>query len=126
MRGTFALLFLAIAFTGCHPRVKPDGTAVPVADGSVTIKIVNSNALDVVMYVSHDAYRDRLGVATAATTTTYLLKFSTLGAGHEFQLLADPVGSREPFRSEIVHPQDGQILTWTLESDFARSHLTIF
>lgn len=126
MRRPLGLLFLTVlAFcTSCRHREGP--TLRPLSDGQVTIKIVNNNSRDVVLYVVHTSYRDRLGLSTANTTNMFPLKFRNLGAGREFQLLADPVGSREPFRTEVLHPLDGQILTWTLESDFARSHLTIF
>jgi len=116
----FALIATTVA---CH-RAQLIGTSDEA--GSVTVKVINSNKLDVVLYLVHDSYRERLGEVTAATTREFPVKFKTLGAGHEFQLLADPVGSLEPIRTETVHPLDGQLITWTLESDFARSHLQVF
>jgi hypothetical protein len=100
-------------------------TATPT-DGTVTIRIVNHNVLDMTLYVVHDSYRDRLGSVTAATTADFELPFRRLGAGREFRLLADPVGARTPVRTEILHAQDGQLVTWTLETDLRRSTVTVF
>lgn len=125
--GRFCLLLLLLAVPCCH-RTQTTGAqaAVVPQDGSITIKIVNNNKLDVILYVVHDSYRDRMGSATASATTTFELRLRLLGAGRDFQLLADPVGSREPVRSETLHPLDGQVITWTLETDFARSTVTVF
>lgn len=117
---TFALLLVA-AIPACRSRPQ---TAVE-DPGSVTIRIINGNRLDVVLYVIHDAYRERIGDVVSNSTRNFDLKLRTLGAGHEFTLLADPVGSLEPISSDLVHAQDGQIIIWTLESDFSRSHLQI-
>jgi len=123
MRTLFLAFALMATTAACH-RTQLVGTSDET--GSVTVKVINSNRLDVVLYLVHDSYRERLGEVTAATTREFGVKFKTLGAGHEFVLLADPIGSLEPIRTETVHPLDGQLITWTLESDFSRSHLQIF
>lgn len=122
---SLSLVLLALG-TGCrHRSTSGTQTATPT-DGSVTIRIVNHNVLDMTLYVVHDSYRDRLGSVTASTTTEFELPFRRLGAGREFQLLADPLGARTPVRTDILHPQDGQLVTWTLESDLRRSSVTVF
>jgi hypothetical protein len=118
-----ALAVALMATTACH-RTQLVGTSDE--NGSVTVKVINTNRLDVVLYLVHDSYRERLGEVTSTTTREFAVKFKMLGAGHEFVLLADPVGSLEPIRTDTVHPLDGQIVTWTLESDFSRSHLQVF
>jgi hypothetical protein len=124
-----AVLSLALVLLGlgsaCRHRV-PSAQSTTPADGTVTIRIVNHNPLDMTLYVLHDSYRDRLGTVVAATTTDFELRLRTLGAGRVFQLLADPVGGREPTRSEMLHVQDGQLVTWTLETDLRRSTVTVF
>lgn len=117
------LATLGLLTAGCRMRSR---VATTDNDAGVTIKVVNQNRLDVVIYVLHDAYRERLGQVTAFSETAFDFRFRNLGAGHEFELLADPVGSPSPVRTGTVHVLDGQLLTWTLESDFARSHVQIF
>jgi hypothetical protein len=48
-----------------------------------------------------------------------------LAAGAEYQLLGDPVGSRQTVRSEPLHAQDGDVVTWTLEDDLKRSSVDV-
>jgi hypothetical protein len=91
-----------------------------------TIRVVNHNVLDVTLYVVHDGHRERLGNATAATTAQFSFLLRRLGAGREFSLQADPIGSRTPVRTETFMAREGQIVTWTLESDFSRSTITVF
>ena len=122
MRTLAIALALAATTAACH---RPKFVGVSDEAGSVTIKIINSNRLDVVLYLVHDSYRERLGEVTAATTRDFTVNFKRLGAGHEFVLLADPVGSLEPIRTDTLHPLDGQVITWTLESDLGRSHVQI-
>jgi hypothetical protein len=101
------------------------GSEVP-ENASFTIKVVNNNRLDVVLYIVHDAHRERLGNATAATTTDFEFRLRRLGAGREFRLQADPIGSATPVRTESFLARDAMLLTWTLESDFKRSSVTVF
>lgn len=119
------LLLLALSVS-CRHRATPGAEATTPTDGTVTIRIVNHNALDMTLYVVHDSYRDRLGTVIAATTTDFELRLRTLGAGRVFQLLADPVGGRAPTRTEVLHVQEGQLVTWTLETDLRRSMVTVF
>lgn len=88
------------------------------------ITVVNHNALDATIYVIHDGIRERLGSAIAAMRLTVELPFSRLGAGRDFHLVADPVGGKQPVRTETLHALDGLVITWTLESDLRRSSVT--
>jgi hypothetical protein len=92
--------------------------------GEVTIDVVNHHWLDVVVYVVHDGRRDRLGTATATTTTEFKLPIRVLGAGRDYRLLGDPIGSRSGVATETLHAENGEVVTWTLESDLARSTVT--
>ena len=119
------MLALAIfVCLGCRHARLPDGIGSQPASGSVSITVVNRNALDATLYVVHDGFRERLGTVTAATQASFELPFSRLGAGRDFYLVADPVGGRQPVRTEVVHGLDGLLVTWTLESDLRRSSIT--
>ena len=120
-------LLLVLSAVSCKKHVD---LALPSAEvpenASFTIKIVNNNRLDVVLYVVHDSHRERLGQATASTTASFEFRLRRLGAGREFRLEADPVGSPNPVRTESFLARDAMILTWTLETDFRRSNVTVF
>jgi hypothetical protein len=116
---------LLLASGSCRHAPTPDHVSAGPLSGSVAIAIVNNNALDVTIYLAHAGYRERLGTVTAATKATFELAFRKLGAGRDFQLIADPLGGRQPVRTEVLHPPGGSLVTWTLESDLRRSSVVV-
>jgi hypothetical protein len=121
--GLLVLAALVFATACFHKRSIIQDAAF--ANGEITLVIVNHNWLDVAVYLVRGTARERVGTATAATTTQFVLPLRRLGAGGDFRLLADPVGGRRTFTSETLHGQDGDIVTWTLEDNLSRSTVTI-
>lgn len=109
-----------LALSACHT---PIGTQIPPQDPAeeISIRVVNRNRLDVMVYVMHDGARTRLGLATASSTTDFTLSMNVLGAGKEYRLLGDPIGVRMNVTTETLHAQPGDEVTWSLEDSFARS-----
>lgn len=114
---------ISAAFLACHPKV-PEPT-LPDPQGEVSILVVNRNRIDVMVYVSHDGIRSRLGLATASTTTNFTLPLRMLGAGHEYRLIGDPLGVRIVITTEVLTARDGDEVTWSLEDSFARSTVVV-
>src|SRR5690348_15664046 len=115
---------LCLTTSGCHTHTSVgEAAAASSFDGSMTLRVVNHNWLDITIYLLRGTHRDRIGVATASSTTQFHIALRQLGAGAEYQLLGDPVGSRQTVRSELLHGSDGDIVTWTLEDDLARSSI---
>ena len=102
------------------------GRSDPIEDSSaiVTLNVINHNALDLTIYSVRRGRRERIGQVTASTTGVFRLRLGQLAAG-ELQLFADPVGSLRGVTSEIVHLVAGQTVEWTIESDLARSFLSV-
>lgn len=94
-------------------------------NGSITVRVVNHAWLDVTIYLLQGTHRDRIGVATATSTSTFHIALRQLSAGAEYRLYGDPVGSRQTVTSEPLHAQDGDVVTWTLEDDLARSSIDV-
>ena len=121
-----AILFglVALCAASCHPKRQE---IVPLDDtsGIISIHVVNRNRIDVMVYVSHDGIRNRLGLATASTTTDFSLPLRTLGAGHEYRLVGDPLGVRIVVTTETLVGQPGDEVTWQLEDSFARSSVVV-
>ena len=92
--------------------------------GSITVRVVNRAWLDVTIYLLQGTHRDRIGIATASSTSTFQILLRQLSAG-ELRLYGDPVGSRQGVRSEPLRAQDGDVVTWTLEDDLARSTIDV-
>ena len=77
------------------------------------------------VYVAHDGIRSRLGLATASTTTDFALPLRTLGAGHEYRLVGDPLGVRVVLTTETLFGQPGDEVIWQLEDNFSRSSVVV-
>jgi hypothetical protein len=91
----------------------------------VTIRVVNHNWLDIVVYVLHGGREDRVGQATATATTTLTLRLRTLSGGREYRLRGDPVGSRQSVTTEFLRAVAGDVVTWSIETDLSRSSITV-
>jgi hypothetical protein len=122
----YAILLGATALSclACHPTLPAVGP-VEQPSGEISIRVVNRNRIDVMVYVSHDGIRNRLGLATASTTTQFTLQLRTLGAGHEYRLIGDPLGVRIVITTETLFGQPGDEVTWQLEDSFARSTVVV-
>jgi hypothetical protein len=94
-------------------------------NGEVTLRVVNHSYLDVTVYLQQGTRRDRIGTATATTTTEFRVALRRLTSGGDYRLLGDPIGSRQAVRSESLHAQDGDVVIWTLEDDLARSFVEV-
>ena len=109
--------------TGCAGARR---SSLPEEDDAdvVTLNVINHHPLDVVVYNVGHGHRDRIGQVTAASTRSFQLHLSRFPGG-ELQFYADPVGSRESVTSELLHLFPGESASWTLETDLARSSITV-
>ena len=119
-----ALLSLALV-AGCHSRPDAPSPAQPPAEG-VSLEIANHNWSDVVIYVMRDGQPSRVGIATAASATNFVLPRRMLGRAGEVQLFGRPIGGKGSAFTETVIVQPGQWIELTLESDLDRSAIGVF
>jgi hypothetical protein len=127
-RGALAMLSALSLTAGCARHTGPaesEREVVYRAESTIAVKIVNRSQLDAILYVVHDGTRDRLGAVTAASSASFTLRVRSLGAGGEFSLLADPVGSMRTTSTEILRANQGSVFTWTLETDFSRGSVLV-
>ena len=117
------LTYAVLTFAGCHPTRSPGGAEENL--GVVSVRVVNRNRTDVAVSVDHDGIRSRLGLAVASSTTDFTLPIRRLGAGREYRLIGLPVGMRMGITTEMLHAQDGDEVTWSLEDSFARSTVVV-
>lgn len=117
---------LCLTAVGCqHRHSVGDAAAQSSVSGTMTLRVVNHSWLDVTVYLLHGTHRDRVGTATATSTTAFQVPLRNLAAGAEYRLYADPIGSRQTVRSEALHAQDGDVVTWTLEDNLERSFVDV-
>jgi hypothetical protein len=117
-----SVLLLIGFLTACN-RLR-HSSAPTVEAAMVTVNIVNHNVLDMTIYMVNRGTRARIGQVTATTRGSFRVRLGQLTGG-ELQLYADPIGALQGVTSDVVHLVDGQIVEWTLESDLARSFLSV-
>ena len=94
----FGLLFGVCAWTPA---------SAPVAQAPrVTVSVSNENWLDVNVYVMVGSARYRLGSVVTAETRVFDLPGQAI-ASSQVRLVADPVGSRDVFVSDVLSVSDG-------------------
>ena len=122
-----AIAALSLTTLGaCHQGRSIGAAAADAGNaGSITVRVVNHAWLDITIYLLQGTHRDRIGVATASSTSTFQIPLRQFSAGAEYRLYGDPIGSRQTVRSESLHAQDGDVVTWTLEDDLARSSIDV-
>jgi len=116
------ILSVAIEFASCA-SLRASNTPEDDSD-AVTLAVVNHHQLNVVVYNVAQGHRDRIGEVIAVSSASFKLHLRHMSGG-EIRLYADPIGSSLSATSEILHPSAGDTVTWTLETDLARSHVEI-
>lgn len=104
---------------------QPDAAGAPAVNRRVVLRIESHHHADVVIHAVRGGMRQRLGMVTAATTQRLVVPARFAESGASFFLVADPVGARGEVRSPAIFPQGGQTVVWVLESDLARSMLSL-
>ncbi|HKR99045.1 MAG TPA: hypothetical protein VJU79_05975 [Candidatus Dormibacteraeota bacterium] len=128
-RGTHALAVLlpvVSLVSACLHQPHTSPAVADDADSRVELQIANHNWSDMVIYVIRDGQPSRIGVATAASSASFMLPRRILGQGGEIRLYGRPIGGHGEAFSESVIVQPGQWVEWTLEDDLTRSAIGVY
>jgi hypothetical protein len=87
--------------------------------------VENHHWNDVVVSVLHDGVVDRVGLAIAVKTTTFVLSSRRLGTSGIIQLRGHAVGAPDSHTTDAFPVQPGQEIQWTLESDLSHSSVAV-
>jgi hypothetical protein len=87
--------------------------------------IDNHHWNDVIVSVLHDGVVDRIGLATAVKTSTFILSSRRLGPSGILRLRGHAVGAPDDHTTDAFPVQPGQRIEWTLESDLANSSVAV-
>lgn len=85
----------------------------------------NHHWSDVVISVLHDGVIDRVGLATAVKTTSFILPSRRLGTTGIIRLRGHAVGAPDSHTTDSFPVQPGQEIQWTLESDLEHSSVAV-
>lgn len=121
---TVRAIALCLTSIGCRHGSVGEAASQSSYTGALTLRVVNHSWLDVTVYLMQGTRRERVGTATATSTTEFHLALRSF-ASRDYQLFGDPIGSRQTVRSESLHAQDGDVVTWTLEDNLERSSIDV-
>lgn len=103
-----AIVCAAALLAACAPLMKP-----PLGGQSqTTLKVDNQAYLDMTIYVMRGAERVRLGRASGASSSSFVIPADLLRTSTSLRFVADPIGSsRAAVSEEInVHPGDQVVI----------------
>jgi hypothetical protein len=110
---------------GCGGHPKDSNQPQPATPSEIVLVVENHHWTDVVLYVLHDGVADRIGLATAVKTSTFILPSRRLGPSGIIQLRAHAVGGPDDHTTDSFPVQPGQEIQWTLESDLEHSSVAV-
>jgi hypothetical protein len=119
------LALVLIGAVGCGRQSAESAPTSARPNADVLLVVENHHWNDVVVYVVHDGVAERIGLATAVKTSTFVLPYRRLGTSGVIRLRGHPVGAPDDHTSDSFLIQPGQEIQWTLESDLARSSVAV-
>jgi hypothetical protein len=118
------LATLVFLLAGCRHGGADEPAPVDM-DAAVPVQVENHYHGDVVIYLVVGTQRMRLGTVTALGSGEFSFPWRRLQGSGTTRLLAHPIAAGS-FASDPLLVQQGQSITWTLESDLERSSLTVY
>jgi hypothetical protein len=115
---------LLLGSIGCGGHARESDRPRPETS-EIVLVAENHHWNDVVLYVLHDGVADRIGLATAVKTSTFIFPSRRLGPSGMIQLRAHAVGAPDDHTTDSFPIQPGQEIQWTLESDLAHSSVAV-
>jgi hypothetical protein len=116
---------LLLCSISCARHRSESGDATPERRPDITLTVENHHWNDVIIYLLHDGVADRIGLATAVKTSTFVIPSRRLSTAGVIQLRGHAVGAPDSHTTENFLVQPGQHIQWTLESDLARSSVAV-
>jgi len=94
-------------------------------DATTVARVSNQSWYNVRVYVVDSGRRQSLGSVPSYRTTTFEMPRDMVRSSGQIQMLADPVGSTEHYRSSPVLVGPGQVVKWTVQNDRSQTYSSI-
>ena len=98
-----------------------DVVAEEEGETDVTFQIVSHNPRDVVIYLFLGSSRQRLGMASGNSTTTFTMKWSRLANASVIHLRGEQMGNSDQVVTDALQLKPGGRVLWTLQADLDQS-----
>jgi hypothetical protein len=107
-----SLLLLASALVlACHPAAQARDTSPSPVRGPTTVEVENRGFPDMTVYVLDGARRERLGLASGHSTTSFIIPDRLVRAGSTLKFICDPIGDRALPVTEEILVQPGDVVS---------------
>jgi hypothetical protein len=116
---------LLISGVGCAGHGKQAGGTQIQNRSEIALVVENHHWNDVIVSVVHDGIVDRVGMATAVQTSTFIIPSRRLGTAGIIRLRGHAVGAPDSHTTDSFPVQPGQEIQWTLESDLEHSSVAV-
>lgn len=100
-----------VALVGCGGHQGSAGSATPSPDSITTLKVDNQRFQDMTIYVVEGALRQRLGLASGNSVSSFTIPRRFTTGPVLVRFLADPVGGRALPISEDITVEPGDEIT---------------
>lgn len=111
---------LTILLVGVLPAIASCATMSnrPEATGPVTLKVTDTNSMDVDVYVLSDGFSTRMGTVSTAQTSSFEVPDQAWQSVSGLRVIIDPIGSRTGFISERINGvQPGSTINFEVAPD---------
>lgn len=96
------------------------------SNAEIALEVESHHWSDIVVYLMNGSQSERLGLVNGLSSKEFVFPFRKLTSGGKARLRAYAVGGAGSITSEDLLLQPGQGVKWILESDLARSSLSVF
>lgn len=125
LRNLVAVLVVAASAAGCSasegPRTGPEPARAEAAD----VRVTNSNWSDMTVYVERAGHRSRLGSVTSMQSATFQIPRAMMSGTGSLRLVADPLGSAQPYVTPVLQVWPGQTVDFTIQNHLAISSVSV-
>ena len=115
----------ALSWAACGGKSDISDEISP-SSGEIGVRIESHYWSDATISISRGGTWNRIGLAGANKTSSFVVPFRQFGTNQSARLKADPVGGDAQFVSDAVSIRPGALIVWTLESTLDRSNIAVY
>jgi hypothetical protein len=122
---TFALasaVALSAAASANEARAQDTGAT----ERKATVYVENHHTSDIRVYAVSGGRTQRLGLVTSFTTSQFKLPAWFVGGGHEFRLVAYPIGARTGVATQDLDAFPGDVVEWQVRNALGLSSASVY
>jgi hypothetical protein len=117
---------LAISAPVFGTEARAQDRVAGTADPTATVYVANNHSLDIRVYAVSGGRRERLGNITSFNSRTFTLPKWFLNTGHDFRLVAYPIGARTSVATHELYAYPGDVVEWQVRHNLRLSSVFVY